>query len=218
MSANKIFIFLISAYLLGLILASFFNQISFLKIEAIILAFFLPLIFKKEKKILIFSFCLLLFALGIIRAENLPPGPNLSFLKEKLNPIKEFFKEKISQNFPFSNSVILSALLLGEKREIPSCKKKAKDCQKLFEKLIKAGIEHIVVVSGMHILIISQVLIPLLIFFGFWRKQALLISLFFIWLFIFFIGFQISATRAGILATFLLLCGIYGKLIRDASV
>jgi len=92
-------------------------------------------------------------------------------------------------------SEILGAMILGDKNRMS---------QELKEKLNIAGVRHITAVSGMHVLILSNILTSLFLFLGFWRGRAFYISIIIIWLFIFLTGLQASGIRAGIMASLFL--------------
>lgn len=116
------------------------------------------------------------------------------------------FKEKlrgvIERNLSPPHSSILSALILGDKRQISDDWK---------EKLNLAGLRHLTAVSGMHVAILTVILMNLFLGFGFWRKQAILASLFLIALFIVITGLQASALRAGIMGGLFLLGQYSGR-------
>jgi len=111
-----------------------------------------------------------------------------------------FFKDKLRQSIYSSlsppQSSILGAMLLGDKKRISD---------ELKEKLNIAGVRHITAVSGMHIVILSGILMSLLLALGFWRGQAFYFSIIIIFLFIAMTGFQASGVRAGIMGGLFLL-------------
>ncbi|MDP3995702.1 MAG: ComEC/Rec2 family competence protein [bacterium] len=116
------------------------------------------------------------------------------------------FKEKlrgvIERNLSPPHSSILSALILGDKRQISDDWK---------EKLNLAGLRHLTAVSGMHVAILTVILMNLFLGFGLWRRQAILVSLFLIALFIIITGLQASALRAGIMGGLFLLGQYFGR-------
>lgn len=108
----------------------------------------------------------------------------------KILDFKEKLRESIYQNISPPQSSILGAIILGDKDRMSN---------DLKEKLNIAGVRHITAVSGLHIVLISGILMSLLISFGFWRSQAIYISLAVLFLFIALTGFQVSSIRAGIM-------------------
>jgi competence protein ComEC len=112
-----------------------------------------------------------------------------------LLPLKETLRARIYQNFSPPHSLLISALLLGDKKRISSAWK---------EKLNIAGVRHIVAISGMHIIILSSLLVWLLVFCGFSRTRAFPLVFFLIWFFILLTGAQTSSLRAGAMASIFL--------------
>lgn len=117
-----------------------------------------------------------------------------------------FFKNKlrkvIDQNLSPPQSLILAAILLGDKRKMP---------QELKEKLNFAGVRHITAISGMHITILGLLILEIFLGLKLWRNQALYLSLIFLFLFIVMIGAPSSAVRAGIMGGFLLIAQSLGR-------
>ncbi len=117
-----------------------------------------------------------------------------------------FFKDRIRQSIYKAlsppQSSVLGAMLLGDKNRMSS---------ELKDKLNRAGVRHITAVSGMHVLILSTIIMSLLLALGFWRNQAFYLSLVIIFLFITLTGFQSSGVRAGIMAGLLLLARKTGR-------
>jgi len=112
--------------------------------------------------------------------------------------------EKTAQRFiPPPQEGILEALVFGNENNIPKALK---------DKLNFTGTRHIAAVSGMNITIIASMILSLLLGLGFWRKQAFLISLFLIFLYILMIGSPASAVRAGIMAGLLMTAQYFGRM------
>lgn len=122
-------------------------------------------------------------------------GPVSTFYGKILD-FKDRLRESIYQNISPPQSSILGAVILGDKDRMSN---------DLKEKLNIAGVRHITAVSGLHIVLISGILMSLLISFGFWRSQAIYISLVVLFLFIALTGFQVSSIRAGIMGGLFLL-------------
>lgn len=126
-----------------------------------------------------------------------------SSLYSKILFLKNKLRKPLYQILSSPQSSILGAILLGDKQRISSQWK---------EKLNIAGVRHITAVSGMHIVVLSAILISLFIGLGLCRRRALLVTLIALWFYILIIGFQPSAIRAGIMASFLLLSERIGRL------
>lgn len=125
-----------------------------------------------------------------------------SFFKSILT-IKEESRKKIDRNIPAPNSFILSAIILGDKQSIP------KDWQ---QKLSSAGVRHITAVSGLHVTVVSIILISLFFGLGINRRNSFLISILGVAFFVSITGFQSSAIRAGIMGSCLLVGKIFGRM------
>ncbi len=111
-------------------------------------------------------------------------------------------RESIYRNLSPPQGSILGAVILGDKRKIsPEWK----------ERLNYAGVRHLTAVSGMHVAILTSVLMTLLIGLGLWRQQAFYFAIIFIALFIIMTGLQPSAIRAGIMGGLFLLSQYLGK-------
>ena len=104
----------------------------------------------------------------------------------KILQFKEKLRESICQNLSPPQSSILGAIILGDKRKITD---------DLKEKLNVAGVRHITAISGLHVAILTSILMTILISVGFWRQQAFWFSIILITLFIVMTGFQSSGGR-----------------------
>ncbi len=122
-----------------------------------------------------------------------------------------WFKNKlrrvIFQNLSPPHSSILAAIVLGDKARIS---------QEWKDKLNIAGVRHITSISGMHIVILSWILMWLALSLGLWRNQAFYFSIALLILFIIMVGAPASAVRAGIMGGLLLLAEKIGRM-RQAS-
>ena len=98
---------------------------------------------------------------------------------------------------------ILEALIFGEEGRIS---KEWKD------KLNFTGTRHIAAVSGMNITIITFLIFALALSLGFWRNQAIYLTIFLLFLYILMIGAPASAVRAGIMAALFLAAQCFGRL------
>lgn len=117
------------------------------------------------------------------------------------------FKDKLRKNIEKTllppQSSVLKAIFLGDKWGL---------ADDLKEKLNITGTRHIVAISGMHMIIMSQILLFLALAVGLWRGQAFYFVLIFLILYIIMIGAPASAIRAGIMAGLLLLGQKIGRL------
>lgn len=110
--------------------------------------------------------------------------------------------EEIRNYVPSSLSPIAEGLILGNDSKMD---KETKD------KLSKSGLSHIIAISGSHIVVFSAILFEVLLFLGFWRKQAQVGAIIFTFLYVFLVGLPASAVRAGIMVSLLFLSQILGR-------
>ena len=120
----------------------------------------------------------------------------------KILDFKDKLRESVYQNLSPPQSLILGAMILGDKSRMS---------EDLKEKLNTAGVRHITAVSGMHVVILSSILMSLLIGLGFWRSQAFYFSIILICLFVIMTGAHPSAIRAGIMGCLFLLAQKVGR-------
>jgi len=132
--------------------------------------------------------------------------PEIELISSGNNNIFYNYKEKSSQKIrelmPPQVSPILEAMVLGNSGKIS---KETRDV------LSKSGTSHIVAISGMHIVIFSTMIFWLLTNLGLWRKQALGLSIIFIFTYIFLVGCPPSALRAGIMTSLLFIAEIFDR-------
>lgn len=126
-----------------------------------------------------------------------------SFAYAKILQFKEKLRESIYENLSPPQSSILGAMILGDKRKLS---------ENLKEKLNIAGVRHITAISGLHVTILSAILMTILLGLGFWRQQAFYLSIVLITLFIVMTGLQSSAIRAGIMGSLFLLAQYLGRM------
>jgi competence protein ComEC len=116
--------------------------------------------------------------------------------------VKEKLRENIHSSMPYLEASIMGALILGDKNRISDDFK---------QKLNTAGIRHLTAVSGMHIVIVSSIIMSLFLFLGFWKRQAIYLSLLSIFSFIALTGFQASSIRAGVMGSLFLMGPLFGR-------
>jgi len=121
----------------------------------------------------------------------------------KIFEFKKKLSESIYQNLSPPQSSILGAMVLGDKRKLS---------EDLKIKLNIVGLRHITAISGLHITILTAILMTILIGLGFWRQQAFWLSIILITLFIIMTGLQPSAIRAGIMGGLFLLGQYLGRM------
>src|SRR3989339_406234 len=82
----------------------------------------------------------------------------------------------------------------------------------------RAGITHIVAISGYNISVVSKILMSLLLLIGLNRRRAFWFAIFGIILFVIFTGASASVVRAGVMGVIVLLASQMGRLSRIGNV
>ncbi len=190
------------AFVFGIFFASFFiiqKKVFFLVlVPAIFLTICFYFLREKKKiygKLFLFLLFFVFFLLGVFRLQ-LDNGRKITYKQKSFFPaISRQVEEKINEYFSPPQSSILLAITLGEKNKMSG---------ELKNKLNFAGLRHMTAVSGMHIIIVSALFFWVFLAIGAPRKTAYFLSFFAIWLFIFLIGLQPSAIRAGIIASLII--------------
>ncbi|MFC1630087.1 ComEC/Rec2 family competence protein [Patescibacteria group bacterium] len=126
-----------------------------------------------------------------------------NFVFSKILQLKNILRKQVFSFFSPPESSILGAMILGDKRQISDEWK---------EKLNIAGVRHITAISGLHVSILTIILMTLLIGLGFWRHQAFYFTIILIALFVIMIGLQPSAIRAGIMGGLFLFAQYLGRM------
>ena len=117
--------------------------------------------------------------------------------------VKQGFRDVLYTHIPAPQNTILAAILLGDKGGLSDDVK---------ESLNAAGVRHITAISGMHITILTAILMSFFIGIGLWRQQAFYVAIILMVLFIVMTGLQPSAIRAGIMGGLLLLGQHLGRM------
>ena len=125
-----------------------------------------------------------------------------TFLYEKILFFKEALRQSIYTNFVPPQRLILEGILLGNNKTMT---------QDLRDKLNTTGLRYLTAISGVHVIILSSILMALFLMLGFWRGQAFYFSIVFIWLYIILTGFSASGIRAAIMGSIFLLAQKLGR-------
>ncbi len=98
-----------------------------------------------------------------------------TFAYEKILFFKEKMRDSIYANFLAPQRLILEGVILGNNKTMTP---------DLRNKLNITGLRYLTAISGVHVIILSAIVMSLLLFLGFWRGQAFYFSIVFIWLYI----------------------------------
>ncbi len=121
---------------------------------------------------------------------------------------KNKLREKINKNLGLNESALARAILLGDKKALSN------NWQEIFSRI---GLSHIVAISGMHISILSGLIMFLFLSFGLKRGYSFYLATLFLIVYILLIGAPASAMRAGIMAFLLLLAIHLGRLNKTVN-
>lgn len=121
----------------------------------------------------------------------------------KIFAIKQKIAGKINTGIPEPEASLANAFLLNYGKGMPN------DLKLIFS---HTGTSHFIAISGMHITVLSGMLMILLINFGMKRKQAFYFSTLLIIVYVLIIGLPASAMRAGLMGFLVLLALNLGRL------
>lgn len=141
-----------------------------------------------------------IFLIGTAKGEVIPVSHPLMPLMTALPQWSaKALKDSISALFPADVSGFLTALLTGDKGELPAG---------LYAAFRRAGIAHVVAVSGLHIGFLAGLLALL---FGKRNRLGLILSVVVIFFFVIATGSSPSALRSALMSSILLLAPMVGR-------
>lgn len=120
----------------------------------------------------------------------------------KILSIKRILSGTLDNYFSSPKRPLMQGIVFGDDAGFSPEEKQA---------ITNVGLSHITAVSGSNIVIIIEIVLTMFLALGLWRQQALALSLIFIWVYLLMIGFPVSAIRAGIMGSVLLLSQIFGR-------
>lgn len=122
---------------------------------------------------------------------------------------KHTLEEALDKSVPQPEAGLAEGLILGGDNRLPETLKQA---------FIKAGLSHIVAISGYNIALIAQGFVIFGIVIGLWRRQALWFAACGVILFILMVGAPASAIRAGIMGLCAFAALSAGRLSRSINI
>ncbi len=117
---------------------------------------------------------------------------------------KHVMERALSEILPEPEAGLSKGLLLGGDAYLP---------QALKESFTRVGLSHMIAVSGYNMTLIAEMFLAVGLALGLWRKQAIWTALVGIVFFIFMIGMQASAARAGAMAGIVFMAFQSGRLV-----
>lgn len=103
---------------------------------------------------------------------------------------KRALAQALERSLPQPEAGLAEGLLVGGDNNLPANLKQA---------FVKAGLSHIVAISGYNISLIAQMFVVFGIFLGLWRRQAIWFAAIGVIWFVVLVGAQASAVRAGVM-------------------
>lgn len=128
---------------------------------------------------------------------------NGSWFYEKIYLFKNKIREQINYNLNEPEASLAKAIIIGDKKGMTD---------DLRSKFSQIGLSHIVAISGMHISILSALVMAGLLGLGVSRKRSFYGATAFLIIYIILIGMPASAMRAGIMGFLVLLAMNLGRL------
>ena len=106
----------------------------------------------------------------------------------------------IGTNLPEKDAALIAGMVLGSGKFIT---------REFWDSLVSTSTAHVVVASGMNVNLVAGFVLSNAIIIG--RKRAVFLSLFFVWFYVFFAGFEAPLVRAGIMGSLFLLSQTTGR-------
>jgi competence protein ComEC len=125
-----------------------------------------------------------------------------SFFEKSILNLKERLK-KAASLLPPPEGALLLAITLADRSKI------SENLEKI---LSQSGLYHIIAISGLHILLLFEILISFFIFLGLWRRETTFLTIFLLLFYLFLINFPPSAKRAFVMGSILYLGLALGRL------
>lgn len=133
---------------------------------------------------------------------------NGNLFLDNIYKFKNNLEKIINQSLPEPQSSLLAAILLGSKRGIPT---------ELYEQFSLSGVSHLIAISGLHITILSLILMNIGFYFYLSRKQVFYFLTIILIIYLVIIGFPASAVRAVIMGWLMMFATVCGRQNRSAN-
>ncbi|MEI7497836.1 MAG: ComEC/Rec2 family competence protein [Candidatus Falkowbacteria bacterium] len=121
---------------------------------------------------------------------------------EWLTVLKQKGRQAIVRSLPEPQAGLLLGITLGDQKALTPELKTA---------LSRAGLTHIVAISGMNFTLLAAAVLWALLGLGLWRRQTYLITIALLWLYLVFIGWPASAWRAAVMSSLVLIGLWFGR-------
>lgn len=127
----------------------------------------------------------------------------LDRLKFVIYKFSHSLSRELDSNLSYSSSAIVQAMFLGNKGLMDD---------KMKRNFSQSGLSHIIAISGLHISLLSSILLQTLLTLGLPRKKSFYFCIIFLLLYLILIGAPASAIRASLMGFWALLAVYVGRL------
>lgn len=124
------------------------------------------------------------------------------FFYSNILNFKSKMRTQIQNNLPPLEAAVISAMILGDSGGMSD---------ELKQELSKSGLSHAIAISGAHIVLFSMIMFEIFLFFGLWKKQAALITIILIIIYVGLVGGMASAVRSGIMGCLLMASQLFDR-------
>ncbi len=218
MSPSRVLVTLFLAFILGIACASFNIPLFFILplsagalflIQKIGIIQYRPGVVNATTLTLVSLAFIATAYLGAARFNASPEKPAPFAVPEFLVSIKTHFDNTLIAALPEPHASLLRSILFGKNKNLP------KDLTTTFR---DAGLSHIIAVSGYNITIVVAMILGLLSLFALSPRVRYAISLSIVLGFVLMVGAEASVVRAGIMATFLGLSTVVGRISKPFNI
>ncbi|MBZ2175752.1 DNA internalization-related competence protein ComEC/Rec2 [Schnuerera sp. xch1] len=133
----------------------------------------------------------------------------LDVVEQNLNiflSLKLSFIDKVEKTFDLylaeGNSPIMKSIILGEDSYLD---------EERIQQFRDLGLAHILAVSGLHIGILTALLVGMFAYIGIDRRINIILTIIILWIYAYIIGYPVSVLRSNIMFTVLLLSQLWAK-------
>ncbi|MFH1692187.1 MAG: ComEC/Rec2 family competence protein [Candidatus Omnitrophota bacterium] len=127
------------------------------------------------------------------------PAKKKNFIKAAAFSVKHRARSLIARNLKPPCASILCAMLLGQRAGVPNHVRKT---------MMKIGVWHVLVVSGLHVALIAAMMLLVLKVFRFSFKSRVCLTMAFLWFYCFLAGCSISIVRAVMMTSIFLVSSL----------
>jgi competence protein ComEC len=131
-------------------------------------------------------------------------GAKLNVIEEKVLPLSSLRQKIITfyqKSLPEPHASLLSGIVMGSKKGLP---------QEFWRQIVKTGVAHVVVASGMNVTMVSGFILNLLLLY-FPRRKAIYLALVGVWSYVALSGIDAPLVRAAIMGSIIFFGQFLGR-------